>query len=281
MFFELPIEIQVKIVRDYIPVKDKFSLLKIKPFYNLLMQHYCWIKPLKIPLKSLQFHNSHLLDKVKSGHFIGFRRNAIFQVSVDYFTGTVTLLEFKSKKLVVREYNRKVVKYPPYRINSCINRFYQHTQEVDLNDTYETWNRYIITFHPTTHVLYFNKLKNYQMIPCCYNTFRTNDGKVFLFKDRNTLIIFFVIQSCVHRDMCAHLYCARSLGNEEFKYKYPITGSLVRMVKAYSFKNNFRCVSSLKMNFKPKQHNIKLKFVQRYQNLNFSSNETADIFCLN
>lgn len=267
MLQNLPIEIQLKIFREYIPIKDKYTLLKIKKFYNLITTKYAWKCPIKISLKKLHLHNTHLLDKIKQGCFIRLPRNAVFKVSIDYKTASVTIIEYRSKTLGRSKRIIKKVYHPVEQVHNYITQFYKFATPVDFNDVYETWDRYIITFNPSTCILYYNDTHQFQLHPHYHDTFCSTDKGVFLLKNGNKLVIFFISKFRVLiDDMCIYLYEALNMGNEEFKYKYPFLGSCVRIVKAFSFKTSFRHVSQLYMKFHPKLNKIQMKLICKYDN---------------
>lgn len=281
MLQNLPVEIQLKIFRDYIPIKDKYSLLKIKNFYKVLITKYCWKSPIKVPLKKLHLHNTYLLDKIKPGIFIRLPRNALFQVSINYKTAAVTILEYRSKNLIYLQRITKKISYPIKQVHEYITHFYKFATPVDFNDVYETWDRYIITFNPSTYVLYYNDTRQYKLQPHYYNTFCSSDKNVCLLKTSEKLTIFFIKKfRFLINDICSYLYDACNMGNEEFKYKFPFIGSFVKIVKAYSFKRSFKRVSRLHMKLSTKNRNIQLKLLSKYGNLNSTSIQTRYIFHL-
>lgn len=281
MLQNLPKEIQLKIFRDYIPIKDKYSLLKIKHFYNLITTKYCWKSPIKVSLKSLHLHNTYLLDKIKPGCFIRVPRNAVFQVLIDYKTASVTILEYKSKNLVRFKHTVKKNYYSVKQVHDYITKFYNLATSVDINNVYETWDRYIITFDPNTCILCYNDDCQFQLHRHYNNTYCSNDKRVFLLKSGNKLVIFFNIKfRCLINDMCSYLYEAFHMGNEEFKYKYPFLGSCVKIVKAYSFKISFKCVSRLHIKYSTKTDKMLLKLFCKYENFNAIPFQTRYIFHL-
>ena len=281
MFFNLPIELQLKILREYMSIEDKYNLLKIKSFNNLLMEKYSWLYSLKIPLKKLHLHCKHLLDNVRPGYYVRYPRNALFRVSINYSAAKVTISEYKNKNIIYKQPLRKKIKYSAEKVGSFLNRFYTLAQNVNLNHVYETWDRYIITFDPDKNILGINDTKEFEMLRCHLNTFCTVDRSVYLLKERNRLIIFFARKPNIHIDMCCYLHEARNMGIEELRYKNPFVGSLVKLVKAYSFHNNFKSVSKLDLQYKPKLHEIQLTFTGKYLNLNATNNQTLNLFHLN
>lgn len=266
MLQNLPIEIQLQIFREYIPIKDKYTLLKIKKFYNLITTKYSWKYPIKISLKKLHLHNTHLLDKIKPGCFIRHPRNAVFKVSINYLCASIKIIEYRSKTLGRLKRIVKKIYYPVEQVHDYIAQFYKFATPVDFKDVYETWDRYIITFNPSTCILCYNETRQFQLHPHYHDTFCSTDKGVCLLKNRNRLVIFFITKFRVLiDDMCIYLYEALNMGNEEFKYKYPFLGSCVRIVKAYSFKTSFRHVSQLHMKFYTKQNKIQLKLLCKYE----------------
>lgn len=281
MLQNLPLDIQFKIFREYIPIKDKYTLLKIKNFYNVITTKYCWKSPIKISLKKLHLHNTHLIDKIKPGCFIRFPRNSVFQVYIDYKTASVIILEYKNKNLIKLKHFVKKIYYPIQQVHEYITQFYKFATPVDFNDVYETWDHYIITFNPYTCILCYNDTSQFQLHPHYNNTFCSNDKSVFLLKTRNKLIIFFMTKfRYLINDMCPYLYDAFKMGNEEFKYRYPFLGSCLKIIKAYSFKTSFRRVSRLQMNFHTKINKIQLKLSCKYSTLNLTGIQTRKIFRL-
>lgn len=281
MLQNLPTEIQSKIFRDYIPIKDKYSLLKIKNFYKFIITKFCWKSPIKISLKNLHLHNTYLLDKIKTGSFIRLPRHAVFQVSINYKTASVIIMEYKSKSLIRCKRIVKKIHYPIKQVHDYITQFYKFAVPVNFNDVYETWDRYIITFNPATCVLYYNDTRQFQLQPHYHNTFCSNDKSVCLLKTNKKLIIFFITKfRFLINDICPYLYEAFNMGNEEFNYKYPFLGSCVKIVKAYSFKTSFRRVSQLQMKLCTKKQKIQLKLLSKYGNLNSTSIQTQHIFHL-
>lgn len=281
MLQNLPTEIQLKIFRDYIPIKDKYTLLKIKNFYKLLTTKYCWKSPIKICLRNLHLHTTHLLDKIKPGYFIRIPRNAIFQVSINYKTASVLIYEYRSKHIIR---SKRIIKkrfHPIEKVHNYITQFYNSATPVDLNDVYETWDRYIITFNPNTCILYYNDTRQFQLHPHFHNTFCSSDKSVCLLRSGNRLIIFFITKfRFLINDMCHYLYDAFNMGNEEFIYRYPFLGSCVKIVKAYSFKTSFKRVSRLNMKFITNRHSIRLKLLCNYENLNSTNIQTLYLFHL-
>lgn len=281
MLQNLPNEIQLKIFREYIPIKDKYSLLKIKNFYKFIITKYCWKSPIRVSLKTLHLHNTYLLNKIKPGNFIRLPRNVLFQVLINYKTASVTIVEYRSKHLISLKRIVKNIHYPIKQVHEYITHFYNCATQVDFNDVYETWDRYIITFNPNTCILYYNDTCQYKLQPHYFNTFCSSDKSVSLLKTSDQLTIVFVKKfRFIINDICPYLQAAGNMGNEEFKYKFPFLGSCVRIVKAYSFKNSFKRVSQLHIKLNIKNRNIQLKFLRNYRNLDSTSLQTQYIFHL-
>lgn len=281
MLQNLPNEIQLKIFREYIPIKDKYSLLKIKNFYKFITTKYCWKSPIRVSLKSLHLHNTYLLDKIKPGNFIRLPRNVLFQVFINYKTASVTIVEYRSKHLIFLKQIVKKIHYPIKQVHEYITHFYKGATPVDFNDVYETWDRYIITFNPNTCILYYNDTRQYKLQPHYFNTFCSSDKSVSLLKTSDKLTIFFVRKfRFIINDMCSYLQDACNMGNEEFKYKFPFLGSCVKIVKAYSFKKCFKRVCQLNMKLDTKNRDIQLKFLGSHRNLDSTSLQTRYIFHL-
>lgn len=279
MLQNLPIEIQLKIFREYIPIKDKYSLLKIKQFYNLITTKYCWKSPINVSLKTLHLHNKHLLDKIKPGSFIRLPRNSVFQVSIDYKSASVIILEYKSKNLSCFKHTVKKTYHSVEQVHDYITQFYKLATPINFNEVYETWDRHIVTFNPNTCVLSYDDARQFQLHPHYYNTFCSNDKNICLLKSGNRLVILFIIKfRGTLNDMCPYLYEAFHMGNEEFKYRYPFIGSCVKIVKAYSFKISFKRVSRLYIKYCTKIEKMQLKLFCKYENFNLNSIQTQYIF---
>lgn len=266
MFFNLPVDIQVKILRHYIPLKDKFSLLRIKPFYVLLKDKYAWIQPIKISLSNLKLHDRYLLSVFKSGFYITPERRSVFQFLIDYKSPSVTLLEFNSKNLTYKRSFSIDKKYSVSQIHQYLTTFYTTAVNVRKDHIFETWNRQIVTFDP--HLGIFNLGFNEErvMIRCHFDVFRSQDFKTFLLYEGNTLTFFLVnnLFANTNMDLCYHMYHARRFGNEMFQYKFPAIASFVKLVKAFPFKNSFKCTNSAKFKYMSKTHCIKGRFINRY-----------------
>lgn len=138
MFFNLPVNIQLRILRYYIPLKDKYSLLKIKPFYILLRDKYTWMQPLKISLSNVKLHDIYLLSAFKSGFYITPERRSVFQFSINFKTASVTLLEFHSKKITYRRSFSINKKYSVLQIHKYLTAFYISAIKVHKEYVYET-----------------------------------------------------------------------------------------------------------------------------------------------
>lgn len=183
-------------MRQYITLKDKYTLLKIKPFYNLLKDKYASIQPLKISLINLKLHETYLVSAFQSGFYVTPERRSIFQFLIDYKSVTVTLLEFRSKKIAYkRSFSIKKI-YSVPQIHQYLNIFYSTAERVQKEHIYETWNREIITFDPHTGVFNNNLGEECFMIRCHFDIFRSLDFKTFLLCEGNTLTVF-LIKKCV------------------------------------------------------------------------------------
>lgn len=288
MFFKLPLEIQFKILREYTITKDKYVLSNIKPFYNLLKCKHCWKKPLKISLKDIHLHNTHLIENFKTGVYIQEQsRNTLFVVSINYSTGTVTIKEYrcKNKKYI---YDKMCTTFYPVELcNQYIQLFHKKVSEIIscsdklsmkyiLNNLYQrTDGNQIIKFDPETGILLLNDETQFKLIRCYSNKFHSSTYRIYLLHESYMLVIFFarkVIFDC----LCHYLDIARTMDSQIFKYTYPFVGKNLTIIKALSCKKNFTCFSHVKMNYQPKSNDIQCSFEQKYT---YAPDITATTLC--
>lgn len=280
MFFNLPVNIQLRILRHYIPLKDKYALLKLKPFAILLKDEYAWIHPPKISLSNIKLHDTYLLSAFKSGFYITPERRSVFQFLIDYKSASVTLLEFNSRKITYKRSFSIDKKYSVLQIHQCLTVFYTSATKVHKDHVYETWNRDIITFDPDTGIFNYGFFEECILIRCHFGVFRSLDFKTFLIYEGNRLTVFFAKNLLANNslDLCSYLRQARSIGNEMFQYRFPAIAEFVTLVKAFSFKNSFKCTNYVKFRYMSQSHCIKCRFINRYDSYNGSQKSSYEIF---
>lgn len=270
----------MKILRHYIPLKDKYSLLKIKPFYNLLMDKYAWLQLPKISLSNVKLHDTHLLSVFKSGFFITPERRSVFQFLIDYKSPGVTLLEFHSKKISHKRSFSIHKKYSVSQMHQCLTIFYTTALPVQKRHVFETWNREIVTFDPHLGIFRNGLDEECIMIRCHFEVFRSLDFKIFLLYEENMLIIYLVNNLFANNrmDLCSYLYRSRNFGNEMFQYEFPTLAQFVKIIKAFSFKNSFKCTNSVKFKYMSQTHSIQCHFMNRYESYSDKHNSSYEIF---
>lgn len=79
-------------------------------------------------------------------------------------------------------------------------------------------------------------------------------------------------------DFCFYLYQIRNLGNELLKYKFPAIADFVKIVKAFSFKNNFKCTNFVKLKYLSQKHCIQCHFINKYDSYNDIQSSCNEIF---
>lgn len=258
----------MKILRSYVSLKDKYTLIKIKPFQTLLTDRYTWIQRPKKSLANLKLHDKYLLSKFKSGFYITPERRSIFQILIDYKSPGVTLLEFHSKKTVHKRFFSIHKKYTVSEIHKLLTTFYTIAYPVQKHHVFETWNREIVTFDSDSGIFRKNFDEECIMTRCHFDVFRSRDFKTFLLYDGNNTLTIFLVNHLFannHIDLCSYLYHTRNFGNEMFQYEFPTLANFVKLIKAFSFKKSFKCTNSVKFKYLSQTHFIQCNFINRYE----------------
>lgn len=261
MFFNLPLVLQLYILRYFIPFEDKCTLMYIPSFYDLLQDKYAWLQPLTMSLNRAYRIHVRLIGKIKNGIYCSEYENIIFKVS-SYF---------KSSKLVIAEYrNLKPVYVSRDTLTkTCsVREFYMYAYRFQMinrlcnsKEIYQTWNNTMIIFHETERILQLSPDQCFTMHICCYNRiYRSENSQVYLHKMPSELLIFILEQPFYSFDICFYLFCAHGMGNEEFRYRFPALGRYIRILRAYSWTQEFKLVNRVVLEYQYRKDQYCLKY---------------------
>lgn len=256
MFFDLPIEIQVKILREYVPSSSKYKLLEIKPFHNLLKNANPWLEPITLKSKNRYLCHINLLSKIKTGYFTNIESdtNSIYRVCMNYKYGYVIISEYFSS--CDTQKMKKKVCYSTHDAQYYLSKFYElnNVRARKCSDFYKYRDSsgnisfYIFNFR----TLRFPSGEKFKMFRCCpvsnyYTVYRSENYKVFLVY--NILfgsIYIFIINLLKFSPTCiCKLLLAYNVRNEyfqliqEIKYAYRVFVSNIHNTIKLEYKSKY------------------------------------------
>lgn len=265
-FFNLPLEIQAQIFR-YLPLKQKYDLLAYNEFHDVLTDKYSWGPSLKVSPKILPACFDSLLQWIEPGTYVS--RKSVFMIEMNYNHAAAKILEYNNKAKLRKKRCERKLKHSVAKTLTYLKNFYIHNTKLDTNDkVFETWNRELLIFNDYYRTLNFDRRHLLNLRSCNErNMYHTRFRNISLLYKENTLTIIFVTfieeeYSPVCR--CKYLNAASSMGNEEFRYRYPEAKSELTIVKAFPVDSMFKCTRTMEMTYRPKGKKVLMQYHQQY-----------------